>query len=268
MIWNDLEKSFINAWALSFSKDRLIFCSISLILCGVLFVFCRALSSGSGSWIHVSLAFMPILLSMGLLLSSGVILVRMYIREMGGLTLNLKKILAGVLEIAIGSSYLSFPPVFAFLCLWIVLGFFLLLKEIPLIGPFFSVILAFGPFLLIFCSLLLCVLGVAVLFFVVPAVAHRSLKRLELWADVWRMLKKRPFQAAFLFALGLIPACLMAVLLTLAASIANYSFASNGPSAFLALEWFFMMIPFCALLTPPIIFFFNFAAESYLLLRR
>jgi hypothetical protein len=231
-------------------------------------VFCRALAKDAGAWMNLSLIFLPILLSSGFLLTLGVLLTRMYVREVKGLTLNLKRLFSGTMDIAIGTSYLSMPPIFLYLCLWIVLGLFFLLKELPLIGPFFNIVLAFGPFLLIFCSLLLCVLSIALLFFVAPAVAHHSIKRLELWLQIWKTVRERPFQSAILFFLGIIPTLLMAGLLSLAATMTNLSFALSAPSPALALEWFFMMLPFCALLTPPVIFFFHFAAESYNLLRQ
>ena len=246
----------------------MILCFISLCLCGVLTVFCRALAADASSWVKLSLVFLPILLSSGFLLSSGVLLVRIYVREVRGQSVSLKKLFAGSLDVAIGTSYLSFPPVFVYLCLWIVLGLFFLLKEIPLIGPFFNIVLAFGPFLLIFCSLLLCILSVGLLFFVVPAVAHQSVKRLDLWVDVWKTIQARPFQSVLLFFLGVVPVFLMGGMLTLTATLTNLSFAIKEPSAALALEWFFIMLPFCALLTLPVIFFFHFAAESYNLLRR
>ncbi len=268
MIWADLEKSFVSAWALSFSRIKLSLCFVSLSLCGLLLVFCRALAFGAGSWVNLSLVFLPILLSLGFLLSTGVLLARMYVRDVRGLTVNLKKLFGGSIEIALGTSYLSFPPVFAYLCLWFVLGLFILLKEIPFVGPFFSIVLAFGPFLLIFTSLLICLLCVGLLFFVVPAVAHQSIKRMELWLEVWKTLKLRPFQSVFLFVIGALPVLAMGGLLTLAAMISTYSFSGNEPSIVLALEGFFVMLPFCALLTPPVIFFFHFASESYQLLRR
>ncbi len=268
MSWNDLEKSFLNAWSLAFARRKLILCFFSLALCGILMVFCRALAKDAGSWMNLSLIFLPILLSSGFLLTLGVLLVRMYVREIKGLTLDLKKLFTGSLEIAISTSYLSFPPVIIYLVIWVLLGLFFLLKEIPMIGPFFNIVLAFGPFLLIFCCLLLCLLTVGLLFFVVPAVAHHSIKRLELWLQIWKTLQQRPFQSAILFLMGILPSLFMAGMLSTAAAMTNLSFAMDQPSAALALEWFFVMLPFCALLAPPVIFFFHFAAESYQLLRR
>jgi hypothetical protein len=34
------------------------------------------------------------------------------------------------------------------------------------------------------------------------------------------------------------------------------------------LKWFFIMLPFTAFLTPAVIFFFNFAAESHVLMQK
>jgi hypothetical protein len=129
-------------------------------------------------------------------------------------------------------------------------------------------VLAFGPFLLIVCLLVLCLANIGLLFFVVPAVAHQSVKRLELWVQLRKTLQTRPFQSALLFFLGILPVLLMGALLSLAATMTNLSFAIDQATAAQALEWFFVMIPFCALLTPPTLFFFHFAAESYTLLRR
>lgn len=268
MVWTDLEKSFVNAWALSLSKVKLILGFISLILCGILFVFFSSLSIESGPWVRLSLIFMPILLSLGVCLSFGVLFVKMYMRESQDLLVDLKKLVYGCFDIAIGTSYLSLPPVFTFICLWIVLGVFILLKQIPLFGPFLSVVLAFVPFLLVLCSLLLGLFGVGLLFFVVPSIAHRSIKRVALWRDVKKVLQKRPFQSLLLFVVGLLPVLFMGGFLSIAWTITNSVTSSHESHLLHTLEWFFVMIPICALLTLPVIFFFNFAAESYQLLRR
>lgn len=264
MTWNDLEKAFRQAWMPVFSKRKLLLSFISLSLCGLLMVFCRALARDASSWMNLSLLFLPILLSSGFLLTQGVLIIRMYTHEVRGLGLSMRRLFAGSLDVAIGTSYLSFPPVFAYLGLWILLGLFFLLKEIPLIGPFFNVVFAFGPFLLIFSSLILCLVTFGLLFFIAPAVASHSIKRFDL--RVLQAVQKRPFQAALLFFMGLLPALFMAGISTVAAVLTNASFAPA--SSAIALEWFFVMLPFCALMTPPVIFFFHFASESYELLRR
>jgi len=197
-----------------------------------------------------------------------VFLIRLYARERKGLIAKAGSFLAGSAEIAMETSYLSVAPVLAYIFLWIVLGLFFLLKEIPLIGPFFNVVLAFGPFLLIVCSLLLCLLSISLLFFAAPTAALRAAKRIQLAQQIWHIVRERPTAAMALFLVGLTPGLAMGGLLTLAAVITNTTFSLREPSILLALEWFFVLFPFSALLSPAIVFFFNFAAESHYLLTR
>lgn len=268
MIWNDLEKSFLHAAAHSFARRKLLLTFSALALCGIFIVFCRAVALESSPWISMSLIFLPILLSSGFLLSLGVLLIRMYMHERKGLFLSLGRLFAGSFDVMIGTSYLSLPPVLLYLLLWIVLGFFLLLKEIPLIGPFFNVVLAFGPFLLIFSSMLLCLVNLGLLFFIAPAAAHQSVKRIDLAKRVGLGISGRPLSALVLLLIALFPALLIGGLLSLCVWLTSLSFCVQGPPLAIALEWFFVMLPFCALLSPAVVFFFQFAAESYLILER
>ena len=155
MKWVDIELCFRRAISHSFSKKKLMLTFAVLILCGLLAVLCKAFAYGASRWISMSLAFLPILLSSGMLLALGVLLIRMHLHEVKGLHLSFQRLIGGSLDLILGTTYLSVPPILAYLLLWMILGVFFLLGEIPLIGSFFSVILAFGPFLLIFCSILL-----------------------------------------------------------------------------------------------------------------
>lgn len=266
MNWEQIEKSFARAVVFSFSKKKMMLTFPVLLLCGVLIVFCRAAAFGASDWIAMSLAFLPILLCSGILLALGVLLIRIHIHEVKNLSLNFKRLITGSLEMMMGTSYLSIPSILAYFLLWMALGIFFLLKEIPGIGEFFNVVLAFGPFLLILGSLLLCLFNLTLLFFIAPTAAFQSLKRLSLTRRVWAVFQGRLLTSAALFLLALLPILLVAGLLSLAALLTNFSFFASVKSLAVALEWFFIMIPFAALLTPAVIFFFNFAAESYQLL--
>lgn len=235
-----------------------------LVLCGVLIVFCRAIAFEASDWIAMSLAFLPILLSSGVLLALGVLLIRIHIHEVKSLHLGIRRLIAGSVDLIMGTSYLSIPPVLAYLFLWMALGLFYLLREIPGIGDFFSVVLAFGPFLIVFGSLLLCLFNLGLLFFVAPAAAFQPHKRLSLAKRVLSLFQGRILSSFALFLLALLPIALVSGLLILSAVLTNS--APEKPLS-VALEWFFIMIPFCAVLTPAVIFFFNFAAESYQLLQ-
>lgn len=268
MQWNDFEKSFNRAMLLSFSKRKLALTFPILVLCGILSVFCRAVSFESGEWVAMSFAFLPILFSSGILLALGVLLVRMHHHEAKQLTLDFRKLIGGSIDLIIGTSYLSILPIVAYLFLWTLLGLFFLLKAVPILGDFFSVIFSFGPFLLIFGSLLLCVFNLGLLFFVAPAAALQPLKNIPLAKRVWSLINRKLFSALILWMIALIPIALVGGLLCLAAFLTNVSFLVAERSLSVALEWFFIMLPFCAILSPAVIFFFNFAAESYQLLQR
>ena len=151
--------------------------------------------------------------------------------------------------------------------LWMFLGVFFLLKEIPGIGEFFSVIFSFGPFLLIFGSLILCFVNLGLLFFVAPAATLLSLRKGALAKRVLDSLKKRVFTAIVLLIIGITPLLLVSWLLYFSAFLTNTSFFLSEHSLSVAMEWFFVMIPFAALMTPSVVFFFNFSAETYALLQ-
>src|SRR5208337_3939660 len=100
-----------------------------------------------------------IFLCAGFLLAAGVILVRIYHDEVKERPTRYRDIVAKSWEVAIGSSYFSIPIILCYLLLWMLLGIFVLLKEIPGIGDLFGVLLSFGPFLINLGSLLLCVIS-------------------------------------------------------------------------------------------------------------
>lgn len=268
MSWLELEQCFHRAIALSFSKKKAILAFPALVLCGVLIVFCRAVAFDASDWVAMSLAFLPILLSSGVLLSLGVLLVRLYSHEAKRIALPFKKLFAGSADLILGTLYLSLPPVLVYLLLWIVLGFFYLLRSIPGIGHLFSIVFAFGPFLLILSSLLLCFFNLLLLFFVTPAVAMQPLKRASAAQRIASFLKGKLLTGFALFLVALIPIALAVGLLSLAAFLTGLGMPKETESLGVALQWFFVMIPYAALLTPAVIFFFNFAAESFWLLQR
>lgn len=266
MTWNEIEKAFNRALLLSFSKKKFALAFIVMVLCGILFVFCRAVAHEANDWVSLSLTFLPILISSGILLALGVLLIRMYVHESKQLSLSMRRLVSGSLDLMIGTSYLSMPPILVYLCLWILMGIFFLLQEIPGVGSFFSVIFSFAPFLLILGALVLCLFNLALLFFVAPAAAMQPLKRVSLAKRVFHNFAKRMFSNIMLFLLALLPILLMGGLLALAAELTHVRFLIAERSLGVALEWFFIMLPFAAFLAPAVIFFFQFAAEAYHLL--
>ncbi|HSX13161.1 MAG TPA: hypothetical protein VLE96_01915 [Chlamydiales bacterium] len=264
----ELEKAFQRAIVYSLSWKRLLITFPVLLLCGILILFCQVLSLHATSWIQLCLGFLPIFIISGLLLALGVILTKIYAFEIKNMALNVRRLLASSMDLIIGISYLALPSLLVFIVCWIILGVFYLLKVIPGIGAFFSVVFAFGPFLLIFVSMLLVVFNLALLFFIAPSATILTVRKGSIAKKMAELLKTQILRAAKLFLLGMVPTAILFAMLYFSAHLTNTSFFVSENGLMVAMEWFFMMIPFAALMSPAVVFFFNFAAESYLLLQK
>ena len=268
MNFEEIERIFNRALKFSFSKKKLLFMFPVLVICGLMLVFCRALAVNAGQWVVLSLTFLPVFLSSGLLLAAGVVLARVYHHEVKMIPLNFRKILSQSWELLIGVSYLTLPLLLVYLFLWMLMGIFYLFKEIPALGEVLGVILAFGPFLLVLGSLVLSFFNLFLLFFATPHIALNSRLKLKLAEDIYQRFNKNIFSNLALFLLGLLPLLFVVGLLSLAAFVTGVNFFMKTETLVIALQWFFIMIPFCAILTPGILFFFNFAVESYAIMQK
>lgn len=268
MNFEDIERIFNRALKFSFSKKKLLFMFPILVICGMMLVFCRALAMNAGQWVVLSLTFLPVFLSSGLLLAAGVVLARVYHHEVKMIPFHFRKILSQSWELLIGVSYLSLPLLLVYLLLWMIMGIFYLLKEVPALGEFLGVILAFGPFLLVLGSLVLSFFNLILLFFATPHIALNSRLKLKLAEEIYHRFTSHLFSNLALFVLGLLPLLLVVGVLSLAAVVTGINFFIKADTLVVALQWFFIMIPFCAILTPGILFFFNFAVESYALMQK
>ena len=116
-------------------------------------------------------------------------------------------------------------------------------------------------------DLLPSVLSLAGLFFIVPAVALKSSVEAETLRKVLNRVKFNPFSNAMLLFLG----CLPLILVVgghdgcCCSDGEKLCGAARAPAA-IGMEWFFIMLPFSALLAPGVIFFFNFSAEAHVLM--
>lgn len=266
MLWKEIELIFNRAIRFSFSRRKMFFLFPILAVCGLLVVFCRALGVGASEWVSLSLTFLPIFLCSSVLLATGVVLSRVYYQEAKQLKVSYLDIVSQTWELLIGVSYLTVPLILAYLLLWMMMGVFYLLREIPGFGQFLHVILAFGPFLLVLGSLILTGINLLLLFFVTPHVSFSSVSRLKLVEEVLQRLNAYPLMNILLFLIAVIPLGFMGGLLSLAASLTGASFLMGTHTLAVAMQWFFIMIPFAALLAPGVVFFFNFSVESYVLL--
>jgi len=263
---NDIRFAFNRAFILSFTKRKLLLTFCILALCGLMIVFARAISSYAGQWIAMSLTFLPFFLCSGVLLSTGILLIRIYHDEIKNKSVPIRDVFAKSWEVVIGASYFAIPIILGYLLLWMLLGIFFLLKEIPGIGDFFAIILAFGPFLLNFGSLVLCLLCIAILYLLTPIIALRGLNRIKVSQLAVYRLKGDIFSNLLLAFIALLPLTFCLIILTTAAVMTGTICYNCENNWHISLQWFFIMIPFTALLTPAVVFFFSMSAEAHVLM--
>lgn len=263
----DIQRIFNRAFVLAFSAKKLLLVSIILAFCGLLVVFFRGLALHASNWVTMSLTFIPIFLCAGVLLSAGILLTRIYHDEVKHHEAKYRQVLAKSWEVIVGASYFAIPIVLSYLLLWMTLGIFILLKEIPGIGTFFGAILAFAPFLLNLASLLLCLFALAALFLITPVVALRGVNRIQLAQLLTRRLKSDLFSNLLLALVAILPLFLFVIVLSFAAFLTETIFDDKGSSIYTIIYSFFVMIPFAAILSPAVIFFFNFATEAHILMK-
>ena len=96
----------------------------------------------------------------------------------------------------------------------------------------------------------------------------RSEMRWELAEEMLYRLKENFFSHLLMLILGLVPLLIAVGFLILAAAMTGLTYFTAESAWAVALQWFFMMIPFAALVSPATIFFFNFAAESFVWMQK
>jgi len=263
---SEIQRIFNRSWQHTFGKKKLLMTAVILALCGVLVVFCRAIATYAGQWVAMSVTFLPVFLCAGILLSTGIMLIRIYHDEVKQKDVQMMEVFARSWEVVVGASYFAIPIILGYLLLWMVLGIFLLLRQIPGIGEFFAVILAFGPFLINLCILLLCLLSFVMLYLLTPILAFKGINRIKTVQLLIERTKRDVFSNIFLGAVAVLPLIFCLCLLSLSAFLTgSVCYACSEPWHHV-LQWFFIMIPFTALLSPAVVFFFNFAAEAHVLI--
>ncbi len=239
-----------------------------LFFCGLLLVFFHSLALGAGNWMKKSLTFLPVFLCAGVLLAAGILLIRIYHDEIKEKPISYKTVLGKSWEIMAGASYFSVPIILVYLLLWMILGVFLLFEQLPGIGPVFGVLLAFGPFLINLAAILLCIANVAMLFFGAPAFALKGFSGSDVFRNILVKFKKDIFSGVVLGLISVIPFVAGFIILMMAVFMSGPECVPNKTQLFFTVRRFILMIPFVALLSPTVIFFFNFAAESHVLLMK
>ncbi len=263
MTLKSLSEMFNRALLYAFEKKKFLFLFTVLAFAGVFVLFFRSLAFLTEGWWENSLLFFPLFVALGFLLAAEVVLVRLYARQIEGERPLLRQMLFSSWELMLRVSYFSLPLLLLYLLFWVLSGVFLLLRAIPYFGTFLSVILSFAPFLLNLGTVLLVLTALFLCFFVCPYLALES--KFERKALFFRLKNDLFFNLLF-FLIDLIPVWIVFKVLSFAASLTFGIESLEGGSLEKVLQSFFIMLPFLAILTPMIIFFFNFAVEVHRIL--
>lgn len=264
MTLSEIQQIFNRALIHTFSKKKIFFVSMILACCGLLVVFFRGLAIDASHWVGMSLTFVPLFLCMGVLLALGIFLIRIYHDEVKHREVSYRMILDRSWETITAAAYFAIPVILCYLVLWMTLGVFVLLKEIPGAGDFFGAILAFAPFLLNLGALLLTIASLLLLYFFSPLMALKGTNRMQLASALVKRMGSDVFYNALLGTIAVFPLLMCFVVLSAAAFLTGSIYSTTSQSSILLIiQWFFIMLPFVALLSPAVIFFFNFAAEAH-----
>lgn len=265
---NTLEKICARALDHTFCKKKLLVCALSLCICGIFVIFSMGLSLSASAWVSQSLSFLPLFISAFFLASLGIILIRSYHNEIKNRQVPYTKLFVESLTPVLSTMYCFIPIVTGYLMLWVALGLFFLLREIPLFGDFFGVVFAFGPFLLHLGSLLLLILTYFFLFSLTPLFALRSFQIQRLVPLVSGITKESLFTRILLMFLASIPFVSMSTLLWISAKMTSFVYFVQESHLQMILQWFFILPPFALFLAFPVIFFFNMAAEAHIVIQK
>lgn len=226
MTLQDLAFLFNRAWAKAFDIKKGLLLFVTLFCSGLLLLVFK-------DFYFVTLFFIS-----GLLMGVGVIVIREFSQ----------------MELVWKALSLALPFLLLSILIWVMRGVFFLLKSIPYLGTLVGALLAFIPFILYFVTLFLLIFALLILFFTVPTLA---LTRQFEFGKTGRRIASDPFSHLLLLVIGILPFWVMwkAIIWTL---------QHYGATWFL--EEAMLLIPIAALLTLPVLFFFNFACEAFQIL--
>jgi hypothetical protein len=268
MNFDAMEQMCDRALQYTFCKKKLLLTAATLSLSGLLVVFSMGLSLSANVWVSLSLSFLPLFISSGILIALGVILIRAYHDEVKARDFHYSHLLADSWEVALAASYFFMPVILLYLLMWMMLGLFFLLREIPFVGEFFGVVFAFGPFLLLLGSFTLLLLSIFMLFALTPVLALKDFVRSHLVKNALALAREKVFQRIIFLFIALIPLVVAATLLVVSAKMTTLVYMVQESHVQMILQWFIIMLPFSIILSFPVIFFFNMAAESHIAIQK
>lgn len=268
MIFKDLDKCFTRAFLFAIQKKKLFFTYPFIFLTGIIFIFFKSINESAGKWANLSFLFLPIFISFAILFVLGIFLTRIYFHDVKNLKCTYMEILKNSVDKVFQTFYISIFSIFTFVIVWIVFGFLAAIKDIPHIGSFIGVFLSIIAYIFILFFIGLVILNLFLLFFITPMIALKSKMKLRLLLQAFKNLKNQIFVNFSLFLIAFVTFLIAVLIFFIAAVLTKSYFAIRLDSIYFGLENFFIMIPFTILITPFVIFFFNFSLEAYNLMKK
>lgn len=262
MDFSDFEHIVQRAASHTMSKKKLIYTGLTLFFCGLVMVFGLSASLVFGSWLALSLNFVPLFVSLALIMGLGVILVRSYHDEIKKKEVEFRDLAMRSWSTILGTLSLFVPVVIAYLALWMAQGVFLVCTSIPFIGQFFAIIFAFIPFVLHLATLLLGVLSIYFLFCLTPTLSLGTSWQQGNFVQAFKESLKQGLTRLLLFVVAFFPLLVSFILLMTSLKMTTVMFTEMSNPEEAVMQRFFLMLPFALLLAPSVIFFFNVATET------
>jgi hypothetical protein len=260
-----IEQAFNRALSGMGEKYKILITAGVLCIGSVLTAFFATFSPFADSLMQKTLFLVPLFITLGLLLSLGSLLCKIYLEEVKRNKVHLIPTFKTIWVRLLGASYFSLPFLAAFIVLWLTIGLFELLTLIPYVGSVLSTLFAFIPFVINFCFYLLAVFGLFALFMLAPVMGVVSQLDQSIVHNVLLHWIKNPYRNLVNFFVALAPAFLCGFIGYLALGLCAFCFKEAHP-LLLLIQNISLAIPFAALLLFPAIFFFQYAMESYLMI--
>ncbi len=262
MSWDDFQRATNRAFKLTLDWKKLTLTFIFLLLGGWVMVVCRGLAINANGWATLCLSVLPIYVTAALAMAGGIVLVRIYHDQVKQKPVEYRQVIFSSWHLMVTAASIVMGILLVFFGIWIALGLFHALQAIPVLGSFFSVILAFGPFLLNIAAILLLIGTGAALFYFTPILALRGVNRGKLTQTARQRLNGDYFSNVIELVWGILP-FLVSLAIVVFASCLNWRTGFTSANPYQAvMQLFFIMVPLMALLAPSVVFFFNFATEA------
>ncbi len=246
------------------TKKKALVVFFTLCFCGFSAVFSRVLARNSSKWIVFILTFLPVFTTVFLLFALGIFLIKAHdLRKETGTEPTLGKVFLLSWKNMVSVVYCAMPVFLIYFILWMISGVFFLVRGIPKLGEFLSIILSFAPFMIILGFCLFVFVNLVLLFFIPPLLSKKKRSEKPLWRILCDRFLERPFIHVFFVTIATTPLFVALFLLIASAYLTKINYFSSTNVLFIGLQWFFLMLPFNILLTPFVIFFFHFSSETF-----